>query len=228
MCVLQIFTHSFASSAWPTERVETSEPGRKSHGTKKRNGEYSVTQRHRWSYYRNSITYSKSLYTFRPATPTNTATAASAHQPPHIRRHTHTRATQTLNTRTPPPSKHPTQHQHQTPSIRTTKPNPQLNPNKTANPPTQSTPRPQNPKQQPNTPPQRKNNHPHQNQKYQHTGSGQQRRREKKKRKGLERRKEERRRKRRKEKRKISAHGFEPRTFCMLSRRDNQLHHADN
>ena len=26
---------------------------------------------------------------------------------------------------------------------------------------------------------------------------------------------------------KISAHGFEPRTFCMLSRRDNQLHHAD-
>ena len=25
---------------------------------------------------------------------------------------------------------------------------------------------------------------------------------------------------------KISAHGFEPRTFCMLSRRDNQLHHA--
>ena len=125
---------------------------------------------------------------------------------------THTRATQTLNMRTPPPSKHPTQHQHQTPSIRTTKPNPQLNPNKTANPPTQSTPRPQNPNQQPNTPPQRKNNHPHQNQKYQHTGSGQQRRREKKKRKGLERRKEERRRKRRKEKRKISAHGFEPRT----------------
>jgi hypothetical protein len=24
----------------------------------------------------------------------------------------------------------------------------------------------------------------------------------------------------------IPAHGFEPRTFCMLSRRDNQLHHA--
>ena len=89
----------------------------------------------------------------------------------HADTHTHTPNTDTLNTRTPPPPKHHTQHQHHTPSHRHNKTQPATKPKRNRQPSkAQSPPRPQNPNQQPTTP-QRQNNHPHQNQKYQHTGS---------------------------------------------------------
>ena len=66
----------------------------------------------------------------------------------HADTHTHTPNTDTLNTRTPPPPKHHTQHQHHTPSHRHNKTQPATKPKRNRQPSkAQSPPRPQNPNQ---------------------------------------------------------------------------------
>lgn len=152
--------------------------------------------------------------------PKPTRTPAALHQ--HTSHHTDTHAQHTHQTHARHDHQIPNQPQKsQTPNQPTTKPKPTTNPNKPTNPqqkPTTNPNKSQRTQQNPPPPPKHKNISTR-------VRISREKGEEKRGKEGEENRKGK--RKRIREKRKISAHGFEPRTFCMLSRRDNQLHHAD-